>query len=469
MNIVQQLVKVNLEEKINISGWVRTVRTSSSNLAFCNINDGSSVNGLQVIISSDNIDQTNVDKFISNVNTGTYIKCYGEIVKSPAKGQDLEMKLLEFEILGDCDINNYPLSKSKMNLDTLRNHIHLRARTNVFGSIFRIRSSLMKSLHDFYHQKGFLHLDPNVITTNECEGGAGVFQVTENDLSNFKDLPLKDGNYDWNKDHFNCPTFLTVSSQLQLEAMACALGNCYTMNKSFRSEHSSTSKHVSEFTHLEIEMVDNTLDDLMDISVEMIQYVIEDLRKKNGEDIENLNKFISKGLIEKLNNLLNCDYKRIRYSDLIIEINKDIYNNKKLKLDKLIEGDDLSSLHENYITEKYNSPVFVTHWPISIKSFYMKQCDDGYCESFDLLMPYGIGELIGSSQRENDYDKLKNMMKEKGVNEESMGFYTDLRKYGSCPHGGFGLGFDRLLMLITGITNIKDVIPFPVFYKSCKY
>ena len=469
MSILKQLVEDNLEEKIYISGWVRTVRTSSSNLAFCNLNDGSSVNGLQIIISSDNMDQENVDKFTNDVNTGTYIKCFGEIVKSPAKGQDLEMKLLEFEILGECDINNYPLSKSKMNLDTLRNHIHLRARTSVFGSIFRLRSSLMKSLHDFYHQKGYLHLDPNVITTNECEGGSGVFQVTENDLSHYKDLPLKEGTYDWNKDHFNCPTFLTVSSQLQLEAMACSLGNCYTMNKSFRSEHSSTSKHVSEFTHLEIEMVNNTLDDLMDISEEMIEYVIKDMKIKNGDDIENLNKFVSKGLVEKLNNLLTSEYKRIRYSDLIIEINNDIHKNKKLKLDKLKEGDDLSSLHENYITEKYNSPVFVTHWPISIKSFYMKQCDDGYCESFDLLMPYGIGELIGSSQREDDYDKLKNMMKIKGIDEESLEFYLDLRKYGSCPHGGFGLGFDRLLMLVTGITNIKDVIPFPVFYKSCKY
>ena len=468
MSISKVLVKSNLGEVVEVNGWVRTVRTSSSSLAFCNLNDGSSVNGIQIIISADDIEQDKIDEFISEVNTGTYINCNGKIVVSPAKGQDFEMKLNEFKVVGKCDINDYPLSKSKMNLDTLRNHIHLRPRTNVFGSIFRIRSSLMKSLHDFYHNKGFLHLDPNVITTNECEGGAGVFQVTENDLTNYNDLPIKDRKYDWSKDHFNCPTFLTVSSQLQLEAMACSLGNVYTMNKSFRSEHSSTSKHVSEFTHLEIEMVNNSLDDLMDISEEMIEYVIEDLRRKNGYDFENLNKFISKGIIAKLQSLLSAEYKRIRYSDLIIEINKDI-DDGKVKLEKLTEGDDLSSLHENYTTEKYNSPVFVTHWPISIKSFYMKQCDDGYCESFDLLMPYGIGELIGSSQREDDYDKLKNMMKEKNVNEDSMEFYLDLRKYGSCPHGGFGLGFDRLLMLITGITNIKDVIPFPVFYKSCKY
>ena len=468
MSISERLVKQNLEEIIDVNGWVRTVRTSSSSLAFCNLNDGSSVNGIQIIISVDDLEQVKIDKFISEVNIGTYLKCIGKIVVSPAKGQDFEMKLLDFDVVGKCDINDYPLSKSKMNLDTLRNHIHLRPRTNVFGSIFRIRSSLMKSLHDFYHMKGFLHLDPNVITTNECEGGAGVFQVTENDLNNYGELPIKDRKYDWSKDHFNCPTFLTVSSQLQLEAMACSLGNVYTMNKSFRSEHSSTSKHVSEFTHLEIEIINNSLEDLMDISEEMIQYVIEDLRKKNGEDFENLNKFISKGINTKLLSLLSTEYKRITYSDLIIEINKDI-DDGKVKLEKLTEGDDLSSLHENYTTEKYDSPVFVTHWPISIKSFYMKQCGNGYCESFDLLMPYGIGELIGASQREDDYNKLKNIMREKNVNEKSMEFYLDLRKFGSCPHGGFGLGFDRLLMLITGITNIKDVIPFPVFYKSCKY
>ena len=354
MSISKVLVKSNLGEVVEVNGWVRTVRTSSSSLAFCNLNDGSSVNGIQIIISADDIEQDKIDKFISEVNTGTYINCMGKIVVSPAKGQDFEMKLNEFKVVGKCDINDYPLSKSKMNLDTLRNHIHLRSRTNVFGSIFRIRSSLMKSLHDFYHNKGFLHLDPNVITTNECEGGAGVFQVTENDLTNYNDLPIKDRKYDWSKDHFNCPTFLTVSSQLQLEAMACSLGNVYTMNKSFRSEHSSTSKHVSEFTHLEIEMVNNTLDDLMDISEEMIEYVIEDLRRKNGDDFENLNKFISKGIIAKLQSLLSAEYKRIRYSDLIIEINKDI-DDGKVKLEKLNEGDDLSSLHENYTTEKWLS------------------------------------------------------------------------------------------------------------------
>ena len=457
------------DKLLEVCGWVRTVRDSGSNLGFCNINDGSNVSGLQIVLSTDHIDETSISNFFKKVNTGVYLRCGGKIVISPAKGQKYEMHLMYFHILGEVE-ENYPLCKSKMNLDTLRNHIHLRGRTNTFGSIFRIRSSLTKILHDFYHSKDYLHLDPNIITTNECEGGAGVFQVTEKDLTSIKTLPVnKDsGLYDWSHDHFCSPVYLTVSSQLQLEGMACALGNVYTMNKSFRSEHSSTSKHVSEFTHLEIEMVNNTFDELMNIGEEMIKHSINELFVRNNEDIENLSRFVSKGLKERLEKIKDSVFIRKKYSEVVEEINKDI-DEKKLILEKLDYGEDLGSEHENYITLKHDSPVFVTHWPFKIKSFYMKQCDDDTCESFDLLMPYGIGELIGASQREDRYDNLLTAMKEKNVSLEHMQFYLDLRRYGSCPHGGFGLGFDRLLMLMTGMTNIKDVIPFPVFYKSCKY
>jgi|TARA_Y100000992_G_scaffold301634_1_gene273035 asparaginyl-tRNA synthetase len=469
MSIAFQLSRENENEIINVYGWVRTLRSSGTTLGFCNINDGSNVNGVQIIISEEFIGLTEIDLFFKKVYTGSYLNCYGKLVKSPAKGQEYELLLYSYKVVGDIDPNQYPLVKGRMNLDTLRNHIHLRSRTNVFGSVFRIRSTLMKILHDFYHSKGYLHLDPNIITTNECEGGAGVFQITEKDITNIDKLEkTKDGKYDWSTDHFTYPTFLTVSSQLQLEAMACSLGNVYTINKSFRSEHSLTSKHVSEFTHLEIEIINNTLDDLMNVGEEMIKYSISEIFKRSNEDIENLNKFISKGIVEKLTHLRDCEYKRLKYDDVIKIINDDIKNNK-IKLDNIKYGDDLGSKHENYITEKYKTPVFVTHWPMDIKSFYMKQCNDGTCECFDLLMPYGIGELIGASQREDSYGKLKYMMKQKNVDEQNMEFYLDLRKYGSCPHGGFGLGFDRLLMLITGITNIKDVIPFPVSYKSCKY
>ena len=460
----------DFERNYKVYGWVRTCRTSSSILGFCNLNDGSNPEGLQIVISDKTMKQENLDDFFKDVKTGVFINCIGKMIKSPAEGQKYEMQLEKFELTGKVD-DSYPLSKTKMNLDTLRNYIHLRARTNTFGSIFRIRSSLMKYLHDFYHKRDFLHLDPNVITVNECEGGAGVFQLTEKDITNTSDLKLvKDTKkYDWSTDHFCRPAYLTVSSQLQLETMACALGNVYTMNKSFRSEHSSTSKHVSEFTHLEIEMVNNTFDELMDIGESMIKYVINRLLNEKRSDMENLNKFISKGLIDKLIKLKENKFIKIKYKGVINEINEDILINKNLKLSKLSDGDDLGSEHENYITQKYDTGVFVTHWPIAIKSFYMKQCGDGTCESFDLLIPYGIGELIGASQREEDLDKLSNMMDQKEINKDDLSFYLDLRKYGTCPHGGFGLGFDRLLMLVTGMQNIKDVIPFPVYYKSCKF
>lgn len=473
MNTIQDLItNFNAEtyndKKLLCHGWVRTLRDSGSNFGFCNINDGSNVNGMQLIISIEHMHEDEVKTFLSSIKLGAFLVCIGKLSPSPAKGQDYEFLVNEFHSTIHID-DNYPLCKSKMNIDTLRNHIHFRARTNTFGSIFRIRSSLMKILHDFYHEKKYLHLDPNVITVNECEGGAGVFQITENNLSDISTLSkTNDGSYEWNKDHFCRPAYLTVSSQLQLEAMACALGNVYTMNKSFRSEHSSTSKHVSEFTHLEIEIVNNTLDELMDVGEEMIRFSIKELFKRNKEDLENLNKFVSKGIIEKLEALEKMEFKRLKYEDAIKMIQKDIAL-KKTTISEINYGDDLGSEHENYIVDCFSCPVFITHWPFAIKSFYMKQCDDGTCESFDLLMPYGIGELIGASQREENYQKLLDGMKIKNVPEESMQFYVDLRKYGTCPHGGFGLGFDRLLMLMTGMTNIKDVIPFPVYYKSCNY
>lgn len=475
LNIKQFLEELdkNYEENIiyQICGWVRTVRSSSNNLSFCNINDGSNVNGLQIIINSENT--TQFDNFNKNIKTGCFINVSGFIVLSPANGQKYELIMNNYKLIGDV-FDDYILGgKNKMNLDTLREIIHLRSRTNVFGSIFRIRSKLMKLLHDFYENEGFLHLDPNIITINECEGGSGVFQLTEKDISNNKNLNYDiNGNYNWKEDHFQKPAYLTVSSQLQLECLACSLGNVYTINKSFRSEHSSTSKHLSEFSHLEIEMIQINLNDLMNISEKMIKYCIQNILKYCIDDIDNLNKFISKGIKQKLENLSNITFQKIKYKDIIQIINDDIKNKVVKKLPLLKFGDDLSSLHENYITQKFG-PTFITYWPLSIKSFYMKQCENieekEYCESFDLLMPYGIGEMIGASLREDNYKILYNNMIQKNININDLQFYLDLRKYGSCPHGGFGLGFDRLLMLITGIQNIKDVIPFPVYYKHCNY
>lgn len=465
--------ETSILQKFTIFGWIRSVRSSSAILGFAVINDGSDVDGFQIVLSSEFMNDDRLSEFFKSVNTGTYLNCTGKIIESPATGQKYEMQLIDFELIGPVG-EGYPLAKSKMNLDTLREHIHLRGRTNTFGSIFRIKSVVTKIIHDFYHGEGFLHLDPNIITVSECEGGAGVFQVTEKDITYPQKLQMtKDSTkYDWSTDHFCNPVYLTVSSQLQLEALACSMGNVYTMNKSFRSEHSLTSKHVSEFTHLEIEMINIELTDLMNIAEKMIKFSITELFKRAPEDVANLDKFISKGLIERLTHLRDCEYIRLKHGEVVNDINNDIVSGRTdtANLTPLNYTDDLGAVHENYITQKYGCPVFVTHWPFAIKSFYMKRClDKVHCESFDLLMPYGVGELVGSSMREDNLDKLIDAMREKGVSQKGLEFYLDLRRFGTCPHGGFGLGFDRLLMLLTGMSNIKDTIPFPVTYKNCKY
>lgn len=451
----------------HVSGWVRTVRSSSQSLAFCVINDGSNVDGLQIVLNSEIMDETFIEDFNDHVSTGSYIECHGTIGISPSQGQDYEMQMHNFQVIGSVE-TKYPLAKGKINLDTLRNYYHLRGRTNTFGSVFRIRSALMKYSSQFFDKHDFLHLDPNIITINDCEGGGEAFKVTEQDFTVKSDNP-EQGKYTWNNDHFRRPAYLTVSSQLQLEAMACSLGNCYTMNKSFRAEHSNTRKHLSEFTHLEIEMIQNSMEDLMNIGEEYIKFCIKQLLTHHKSDIENLNAFVSKGLLNRLEAIVSQSFITITYHELVSEVNQDI-EQQKLSLELLKMGDDLSAKHEDYITQKYNNGVFVTKWPMSLKSFYMKQDEqDDTCYSFDLLMPYGIGEIIGGSQREENYEKLVHMMEKKGMNQDNLSFYTDLRKYGTCPHGGFGLGFERLCMLTTGMNNIRDVVPFPVCYESCNY
>ena len=445
-----------LDQSIIVQGWVLTSR-KQKDVTFVKLNDGSHHEGIQLVI-----DSTSDLK----LTIGYSLKVEGKLIKSPAEGQLFELLVKNIEILGTCDPNAYPLSKSKMTLDYLRNYSHLRFRTSSFGSVFRIKSGISHATHSFFNKNGFFHLDPNIITRNECEGGAGVFQVTERDISFPSKLPLikdKQTNYDWSQDHFGAPVYLTVSSQLQLEAIACALGSVYTTNKSFRSEHSSTSKHLSEFIHLEIETCFVELGDLMSISEQYIKYIGNYLLENHLDDIENLNKFVSKGLKERIQTICNAKFNRITYDDAI-KIAQD--NNKAIKY-----GEDLNSDIENFLTDYFSGPVFVFNWPITIKSFYMKQDKDNVklCNNFDLLMPYKIGELIGGSMREDDYDNLLFMMNNKGVDADLLKFYTDLRLFGTVPHGGFGLGFDRLTMLFTGMENIKDTVPFPISYKNCDY
>ncbi len=456
-----------LEATIVVQGWVTTSR-SQKDLTFIKLNDGSHPDGIQVIVNGS-------DKF----NVGSSLAVEGKLVKSPAEGQLFELQADKITVLGHCEPTDYPLSKSKMSLDYLRGFNHLRFRTSTFGSVFRIKSAISHATHKFFEEQGYLHLDPNIMTVNECEGGAGVFQVTERDITFPKKLPFEmeevknlvtnklekfpTDKYDWASDHFSKPVYLTVSSQLQLEAIACSLGSVYTTNKSFRSEHSSTNKHLSEFSHLEIEACFINLDDLMSVGENYIKYVGKYLLEHCDADINNLSKFVSKGLRERIETIVSTNFYRVKYDEAIKIAQK---KGKSIKY-----GEDLSSEVENCLTEHFNGPVFVSHWPIAIKSFYMKQDPENpeICHNFDLLMPYKIGELIGGSMREDSYDKLLAMMKRKGVSEEPMKFYTDLRKFGSVPHGGFGLGFDRMTMLYTGMENIKDTVPFPISYRNCDY
>ena len=455
-----------INTNVIVNGWVQTIR-SQKGLSFIKLVDGSNSTGVQLVAEGEfpELDQ---------VTTGSSICVEGLVVKSPAEGQLFEIKIISIKIYGLAEPTYYPLAKGKLPLDYLRTNPHLRTRTQTFGSVFRIKSAISNATQKFYQEKGFLHVNPNIITINECEGGAGVFQITEKDISYPCALPTEtikttDGKhmittnkYDWSQDHFDKPAYLTVSSQLQLEALCCSLGSVYTTNKSFRSEHSATNKHLSEFEHLEIEDAFITLEELMQTGEDYIKFVGNYLLEHCIDDITNLSKFVSKGLLERIKTITTTKFIRLKYNDAIELLQKTTLSKPALF------GDDLSAEMENYLTDYFNGPVFVTHWPIAIKSFYMKQCKSGLCENFDLLMPYKVGELIGGSMREDDLEKLLDVMKVKGVSPEPLQFYLDLRKFGSIPHGGFGLGLDRMCMMFTGMESIKDVVAFPVFYKNCR-
>jgi asparaginyl-tRNA synthetase len=447
---IQNRYETLIDTEITVNGWVLSTR-SQKELTFIKLNDGSNVNGLQIIYEKD-----------VRFSLGSSISCTGTLVRSPSKGQLYELTASSISIIGTSD-DEYPLCKGKLPLDYLRRFLHLRSRTSSFSSIFRIKSAISHATHDFFKRREFLHINPNIITVNECEGGAGVFQITEHDMSSHSSLPTeeKSDRHNWEKDHFGRPAYLTVSSQLQLEALACSLGSVYTTNKSFRSEHSSTHKHLSEFEHLEIEDTFLTIEELMQLGEDYIKHVGKTILSECQDDISNLGKFVSKGLSERILEIVESTFTRVTYYDAIDILQK---GGKTIAY-----GEDLSSDSENYLTEHFGGPVFVWKWPSSIKSFYMKQMGDGTCENFDLLMPHKVGEMIGGSMREDKLDVLLDMMKEKGVSPGPLEFYLDLRKFGTVPHGGFGLGLDRMCMLFTGMENIKDVVAFPVYFQHCDY
>lgn len=439
-----------LGKEIEISGWVRKIR-SQKNFGFIEINDGSFFKGVQVVFDTklENFDE------ISRLSISSSIIVKGNLVESQGAGQKFEIQATNIEIFQKADLD-YPLQNKRHSFEFLRTIAHLRPRTNTFSAVFRVRSVLAYAIHKFFQENGFVYTHTPIITGSDCEGAGEMFRVTTLDLNN---LPKNEnGKVDITKDFFGKETNLTVSGQLNGETYCSAFRNIYTFGPTFRAEQSNTSRHAAEFWMIEPEIAFANLEANMELAEAMVKYIIKYVMDECPEEMEFFNQFIEKGLYDKLNNVLNNEFGRVTYTEAIEIL---------LKADKKFDypvswGIDLQSEHERYLSEEYfKKPVFVTDYPKEIKAFYMKLNDDGKTvRAMDLLAP-GIGEIIGGSQREDDIKILEERMEEIGLNKEDYSFYTDLRRYGSFPHSGYGLGFERMLMYITGITNIRDVIPFP--------
>lgn len=462
------------EQTIIVKGWVRTFRNNS----FIALNDGSTNNNLQIVVD---FNKTPED-LLKRITTGAAISITGILVASLGKGQSVEVKASSIEIIGDSDAEKYPLQPKKHSLEFLREIAHLRFRTNTFGAVFRVRNTLSFAIHQFFNEKGFLNLHSPIITSSDAEGAGEMFHVTNFDISN----PPKDenGQIDYKQDFFGKPANLTVSGQLEGELAALAFSDIYTFGPTFRAENSNTTRHLAEFWMIEPEMAFSDLNDNMNLAEEMLQYVINYALKTNHDDIEFLNQRLLEeekqkpqnersefSLIEKLNFCLENNFERITYSQAF-DILRECNHNKKKKFNYLIDkwGVDLQSEHERYLVEKhFKKPVILIDYPKEIKSFYMRQNDDGKTvAAMDILFP-GIGEIVGGSQREERLEKLETRMDELGIPKDELYWYLDTRRFGSCPHAGFGLGFERLVLFVTGMTNIRDVIPFPRTPKNCEF
>lgn len=457
-----------------VMGWVRTFRNNQ----FVALNDGSTNSNLQVVLELGKFD----DSLLKRITTGASLKVTGEVVPSLGKGQKVELKASTLEILGDSDAEKFPLQPKKHSLEFLRENAHLRFRTNTFAAIFRIRHSLAFAIHRFFNDKGFVYLHTPIITASDAEGAGEMFHVTSFDLGN--PARNEDGSINYKEDFFGRATNLTVSGQLEGELAALALGDIYTFGPTFRAENSNTARHLAEFWMIEPEMAFYDLEDNMNLAEEFIKCIIKYALDNNKEDLDFLANRLAEeekqkpqqdrsdmGLIEKLEFVVDNDFERLTYTEAI-DILKDSTPNKKKKFQYLINdwGVDLQSEHERYLVEKhFKKPVILTDYPKGIKSFYMRQNADGKTvAAMDILAP-GIGEIVGGSQREERLDVLTARMKEMNIPSEEMYWYLDSRKFGTAPHAGFGLGFERLILFVTGMTNIRDVIPFPRFPKNAEF
>ena len=468
--------RTNIE--VTVKGWIRTFRNNQ----FIALNDGSTNNNIQVVVDFEHTDPN----LLKRLTTGAAISIVGELVPSLGKGQKVEIKATQIEVLGDSDPEKYPLQPKKHSLEFLREIAHLRFRTNTFGAIFRVRNTLSYAVHTFFQEQGFVYLHTPIITASDAEGAGEAFKVTNLDMAN--PPRVENGDVDYKQDFFGRATNLTVSGQLEGELGAMALSDIYTFGPTFRAENSNTTRHLAEFWMIEPEMAFYDLEDNMNLAEALLKYVIKEALEKNAEDIEFLSQRLAEeekqkpqnersemSLTEKLQFCLDNNFERLTYSEAI-DILKESTPNKKKKFQYLVEewGTDLQSEHERYLVEKhFKKPVILTDYPKQIKAFYMRQNEPDAqgretVRAMDILFP-GIGEIVGGSQREERLERLEQRMDEMGIPKEELWWYLDTRRFGACPHAGFGLGFERLVLFVTGMGNIRDVIPFPRFPKNAEF
>lgn len=456
---------------VTVCGWVRTKR-DSKNLVFIQVNDGSCFANIQLTFDRSNpqgADADNIENELKRINTGTSVKAEGVIIPSPASGQAVEVTLMKLTVLGECNPEEYPLQKNKMSMEYLRENAYLRARTNTFGAVFRVRNQMAFAVHSFFQKRGFQYINAPEITCSDCEGAGEMFQVTTLSLEKIAELGVKAGQggmkiedahkiVDYGKDFFGKKASLTVSGQLEAETLATALSRVYTFGPTFRAENSNTPRHLAEFWMIEPEMAFFDLEDDMDLQEDFVKYLLNWALTKCRDDLEFFDKRIQPGLIAQLESVVNSKFVRISYTDAIAELEK---HADKFEF-KPYWGCDIATEHERYLTEQiFKCPVMVYNYPKEIKSFYMKLNEDGKTvKAVDVLVP-GIGELNGGSEREEDYGKLLKAIRDRGMDESIYDWYLNLRKFGTVPHSGFGMGFERLIRYVTGMENIRDVIPYP--------
>ncbi|MCI7430811.1 MAG: asparagine--tRNA ligase [Bacteroidales bacterium] len=460
--IVDALKRTDYGAEINIRGWVRT-RRGNKNVGFIALNDGSTINNIQVVVDMVKFDEEQ----LKPITTGAAISVNGRLTESIGSGQNVEIQADEILVYGTADPNTYPLQKKGHTMEYLREIAHLRPRTNTFGAVFRIRHHMAMAIHSFFHQNGFFYFHTPLITASDCEGAGQMFQVTTKNLYNLK--KTDEGKIDYSDDFFGKQASLTVSGQLEGELAATALGKIYTFGPTFRAENSNTPRHLAEFWMIEPEIAFIQLDELMDLEEDFIKYCVRWALEHCADDLAFLNKMIDNGLIERLKSVVETDFVRLPYSDGIKILEEAIAQGRKFEY-PVYWGCDLASEHERFLVEEhFKCPVIMTDYPKEIKAFYMKQNADGRTvQGTDVLFPQ-IGEIIGGSVREESYDKLMARIDELQIPMKDMWWYLDTRRFGTVPHAGFGLGFERLMLFVTGMQNIRDVIPFPRTPNNCEF